>query len=94
MAGRRDSRNSRDSRDNRKKKRPQNGKKRRKKRCFFCVEKKAIDYKDIALLRRFVTDRGKIAPMRMSGCCAYHQRNVARVVKRVRQMGLMPYMVD
>jgi small subunit ribosomal protein S18 len=69
--------------------------KRRKRRpCVFCVEKKGIDYKDIGFVRRFVTDRGKIASRRLSGCCALHQRMVAKVVKRTRQMGLVPFMVD
>jgi small subunit ribosomal protein S18 len=69
---------------------------RRKKRrpCIFCVEKKLLDYKDLAFVRRFVTDRGKIAPRRMSGCCALHQRMVARAVKRTRQTGLVPFAVD
>ncbi|PIS31650.1 30S ribosomal protein S18 [Candidatus Saganbacteria bacterium CG08_land_8_20_14_0_20_45_16] len=69
---------------------------RRKKRrpCFFCVEKKELDYKDINFVKRFITDRGKIAPRRISGCCALHQRMVAKVVKRTRQLGLVPYMVE
>jgi small subunit ribosomal protein S18 len=69
---------------------------RRKKRrpCFFCVEKKTLDYKDVGFVRRFMTDRGKIAPRRMTGCCALHQRMVARMVKRTRQLGLVPYTVD
>ena len=58
---------------------------RKKKHCYFCVEKKELDYKDVAFLRRFMTDRGKIAS---------HQRMVSKVVKRARQMGLVPFVVD
>jgi len=69
--------------------------KRKKRRpCYFCVEQKSLDYKDIGFVRRFLTDRGKIAPRRMSGCCALHQRMVAQAVKRGRQLGLVPYVVD
>ncbi|MBU1026619.1 MAG: 30S ribosomal protein S18 [Candidatus Margulisbacteria bacterium] len=68
--------------------------KRKPKPCFFCVEKKTLDYKDLGAMRRYVTDRGKIAPRRMTGCCALHQRMVAKMVKRARQMGLVPYTVD
>lgn len=69
---------------------------RRKKRrpCVFCVDKKVLDYKDISFVRRFITDRGKIAPRRMTGCCALHQRMVAQVVKRSRQLCLVPYVVE
>ena len=69
-------------------------KKRKPRPCFFCIEKKGIDYKDVGFIRRFITDRGKIAPRRMSGCCALHQRMVAMVIKKARQMGLVPYMLD
>lgn len=68
--------------------------KKKKRPCVFCIDKKILDYKDIAFVRRFVTDRGKIAPRRMSGCCALHQRMVAKAVKRARQIGLAPYVVD
>jgi small subunit ribosomal protein S18 len=69
--------------------------KKRRKACQFCVDKnKVLVYQDVAFVRRFVTDRGKIAPRRLSGCCARHQRMVARVVKRARQMGLVPFAVD
>jgi len=69
-------------------------KKRKVRPCFFCVEKKTLDYKDIDFVRRFITDRGKIAPRRMTSCCALHQRMVAKVVKRARQLGLVPFVVD
>lgn len=69
-------------------------KRKRRRPCVFCVEKKILDYKDLGLVKRFVTDRGKIAPRRMTGCCALHQRMVAKAVKRTRQLGLIPYLVD
>jgi small subunit ribosomal protein S18 len=78
----------------RRKEKPKQFKKRKKRPCFFCVEKKVLDYKDIGFVRRFITDRGKIAPRRMTNCCALHQRMVARAVKRAREIGLAPYMVD
>lgn len=66
-------------------------KQQRKKYCFFCKEKTPIDYKDTALLRRFVSDRGKIRARRVSGNCAQHQRDVAVAVKNAREMALMPF---
>lgn len=69
-------------------------KKRKKRPCVFCIDKNELDYKDIAFVRRFMTDRGKIAPRRNSGCCALHQRMVSKAVKRARQIGLVPFVVD
>ena len=64
----------------------------RRKVCRFCAEHAAdIDYKDIRLLRSFVTERGKIVPRRISGNCARHQRRLTMAVKRARFMALMPY---
>ncbi|MFH1848401.1 MAG: 30S ribosomal protein S18, partial [Candidatus Omnitrophota bacterium] len=54
----------------------------------------AIDYKDIALLQRFVTERGKMVPSRISGNCAKHQRRVCRAVKKARQIALLPFLTD
>lgn len=69
--------------------------KRRKRRvCIFCADKKIIDYKDVGLLRRFLTDRGKIMSPRSSGCCTLHQRHVAQAIKHARQLGLLPFLVD
>ncbi|HYZ92689.1 MAG TPA: 30S ribosomal protein S18 [Actinomycetota bacterium] len=66
----------------------------RPKVCYFCKEKVAyIDYKDTALLRRFVSDRGKIRARRVTGSCARHQRDIALAVKNAREMALMPYTV-
>jgi small subunit ribosomal protein S18 len=62
------------------------------KACYYCVNNKlVVDYKDITVLRRFVSSYMKIAPRRRSGLCAKHQRQVASAVKRARQASLMPY---
>lgn len=61
--------------------------------CFFCKEKIGyVDYKDAAMLRRFVSDRGKIRARRVTGCCSRHQRDVALAVKNAREMALLPYL--
>ena len=62
--------------------------------CAFCAEKAEIDYKDIARLRRFVSDRGKIQPRRRTGVCAKHQRRLAFAIKRARYLALLPYTPD
>ncbi|MCM1455647.1 MAG: 30S ribosomal protein S18, partial [Bacteroides sp.] len=60
-----------------------------------CVEHiDEIDYKDVAKLRRFITEKGKILPRRMSGVCAKHQRVLATAIKRARVMALLPYKAD
>ena len=62
--------------------------------CAFCKDKvEYIDYKDINMLRKYTTDRGKIKPRRVSGNCAQHQHEVATAVKRAREMALIPYAV-
>ena len=61
----------------------------KKRPCRFCLEKKNIDYLDFQGLRRFVTERGKIVPSRVSGCCARHQRQLARAIKRARVISLL-----
>ena len=67
----------------------------RKKVCAFCVDKvDYIDYKDVAKLRRYVTERAKILPRRISGCCAKHQRQLTVAIKRARHIALMPYTAD
>ena len=67
----------------------------RRKVCNFCVEKaESIDYKDVAKLRKYLTESGKILPRRMTGVCARHQRELAVAVKRARQMALIPYVAD
>jgi len=69
-------------------------KKRKKKVCLFCADKKTIDYKDISFVRKFISDRGKILPRRNTGCCALHQRMVARAIKQAREIGLVHYTVE
>lgn len=67
----------------------------RKKVCQFCADKNAtIDYKDAMKLRKFLTERGKIQPRRMSGTCAKHQRELATAIKRSRTVALIPYVLD
>ena len=62
--------------------------------CYFCKEKVGyVDYKDTALLRRFVSDRGKVRARRVTGSCQRHQRDIALAVKNAREMGLMAYTV-
>ena len=64
----------------------------RKKYCYFCANKDVkIDYKDPDLLKRFITDRGKIIPSRITGTCSYHQRQLARAIKKARIMALLPF---
>ena len=67
----------------------------RKKVCSFCVDKvEHIDYKDAGKLRRFITERGKILPRRMSGNCAKHQRQVTLAIKRARNIALLPFTAE
>jgi small subunit ribosomal protein S18 len=64
----------------------------KKRICSFCVDKiDYIDYKQSDRLRRFITERGKILPRRISGNCAKHQRQLTTAIKRARQMALLPY---
>lgn len=68
---------------------------KRKKVCVFCADKVAcIDYKDSAKLRKFISERGKILPRRVSGTCAKHQRELTTAIKRARQVALLPYISD
>ena len=67
----------------------------RKKVCMFCVDKvEHIDYKDTAKLRRYVTERGKIVPRRISGNCAKHQRQLTTAIKRARIIALLPFFAE
>jgi len=69
--------------------------KAKKRICAFCVDKvEHIDYKEIGKLRRFLTERGKILPRRISGNCAGHQRQVTLAIKRARQVALLPYSTE
>ena len=68
---------------------------RRKKVCVFCAEKvNEIDYKDVARLRKFISESAKILPRRVSGTCAKHQRDLNTAIKRARYMALLPYTAD
>ncbi|RWX47903.1 SSU ribosomal protein S18P [Candidatus Electrothrix marina] len=64
----------------------------RRKVCRFCADKEVvIDYKDVKVLKGFVTERGKIIPKRIYGTCAAHQRQVTEAIKRARHLALIPY---
>ena len=75
-------------------KRPVGGMRRRKKVCVFCGKNSVIDYKDTATLKRYVSERGKILPRRITGNCAKHQRALTVAVKRARHVAIMPYVQD
>ncbi len=71
------------------------GRKPKKKICSFCVEKvESVDYKQHEKLKRFVTERGKVLPRRISGNCAKHQRQLTRAIKKARIMALMPFSME
>ena len=68
---------------------------RRRKVCSFCSdENQVIDYKDVNLLKKYVSERGKILPRRITGNCAKHQRLLTEAIKRARYMALLPYSMD
>ena len=68
---------------------------RRRKVCEFCAEgAKPIDYKDVATLKKYISERGKILPRRITGNCARHQRALTLAIKRARHIALLPYQVD
>ena len=67
----------------------------KKKVCMFCADKNlAIDYKDADKLKKFVSEKGKILPRRVTGLCAKHQREVTLAIKRARHIGLLPYTAE
>ncbi len=71
------------------------GKRGRKKVCMFCVDRaEKIDYKDVAKLRKCMTERAKILPRRVTGTCAYHQRELTSAIKKARHVALLPYVSD
>jgi small subunit ribosomal protein S18 len=75
--------------------RREKGRRPKKKICSFCVDKvKDIDYKEIPKLRRYITERGKILPRRISGNCAKHQRQVTLAIKRARNIALLPFTAE
>ena len=68
---------------------------RRKKVCQFCADNaEAMDYKDVDKLKKYITERGKILPKRVTGTCAKHQRELTVAIKRARIMALLPYVAD
>ena len=70
-------------------------KKLRKKVCMFCADRiDRIDYKDLAKLRKCMTERAKILPRRVTGTCAFHQRELTVAIKRARHIALLPYVSD
>lgn len=71
------------------------GRKARRKVCSFCVDKvEHIDYKDTAKLRKYISERAKIQPRRITGTCAKHQRQLTEAIKRARHIALLPYSSD
>ncbi|MDR0447900.1 MAG: 30S ribosomal protein S18 [Treponema sp.] len=66
----------------------------KKKVCRFCTQKLKIDYKDGDMLRKFITERGKILPRRITGTCAKHQRALAATIKRARIIALLPFVAN
>jgi small subunit ribosomal protein S18 len=81
--------NPRNNRSNRRRFSP------RRKSCYFCSEQAGqIDYKDVNMLRRYVSDRGKIRPRRQTGVCAKHQRQLSVAIKRARHMALLPFVAE
>lgn len=67
----------------------------KKKVCAFCVAgEKDIDFKDVAKIRKYITEKGKILPRRQTGVCAHHQRQLTLAIKRARNIALLPYVGD
>ena len=67
---------------------------RKKKVCTFCGVEGEVDYKDVARLKKYISERGKILPRRVTGTCAKHQRMVTTAIKQARNLALLPYTVD
>ncbi len=75
--------------------RRERGRRPKRRVCSFCVDKvESVDYKDIGRLKRYITERGKILPRRISGNCAAHQRQLTVAIKRARIMALLPFTVE
>lgn len=74
--------------------RKRGGIRRRKKVCVFCGKDNVIDYKDAAKLRKYISERGKILPRRVTGTCAKHQRALTSAIKRARHVAILPYTCD
>ncbi len=76
-------------------KKDRKNRRQRRRVCNFCVDKvEFIDYKDISRLKRFISERGKILPRRISGNCAKHQRQLTTAIKRARNIALLPYTME
>jgi len=85
----------RQERTERTERRPRNARRPRRKVCQLCVDKvQNVDYKDLPRLRKYVSERGKILPRRMTGTCAKHQRQLGTAIKRARTIALMPYVSE
>ncbi len=70
-------------------------KRKKRRQCNFCADKiEVIDYKDLGKIRRYITERGKILPRRITGNCALHQRQLTVAIKRARTMALLPYTAE
>ena len=68
---------------------------KKKKLCAFCVDKiNSVDYKDLNKLKKFVTDRGKILPKRISGACSKHQRMLKTSINKARNIAILPFVID
>jgi small subunit ribosomal protein S18 len=91
----REPRDQRENRDQREQRPPHMRMRKKRKICTFCAEQiKEIDYKDIPRLKKFLSDRSKILPRRITGNCAKHQRTLTTAVKRARYIALIPYVSD
>lgn len=86
---------SNNNQQRRRRRRPEGGGRRMKKKvCYFCTEKVEVDWKDVAVLRRYMSDRAKIRARRVTGNCPRHQRQVAVAIKNAREMALLPYVAQ
>lgn len=95
MPGGKRERNNRDSYDKGEGKGGMRMRRAKKKVCSFCVDKVTdIDYKESIKLRKYISEKGKILPRRISGCCAKHQRQLTLAIKRARHIALLPYTTD
>jgi len=95
MSGQKKERNNKDAVDKADSKNVMKIRKAKKKVCSFCMDKVTdIDYKDIAKIRKFISERGKILPRRISGNCAKHQRQLTVAIKRARHIALLPYTAE
>lgn len=75
--------------------RPMKNRRMKKKVCMFCVDKvEHIDYKDTGKIKRYISERGKIVPRRISGNCAKHQRQLTEAIKRARHIALLPFVAE